>query len=70
MEFTKDMMFHIKYEQDENVLRLNRELEGKRGFLGLLKRHKFITVMCAVGAMLIVADVVLINNFIDLLKQF
>lgn len=69
MEFTKDMMFHIKYEQDENVLRLNREMEEKRGFLSLLKRHKFITTMCAVGTLLIVADVVLINNFIELLKQ-
>lgn len=68
MEYTKDMMFHIKYEQDKNVLRLNEETR-KGTFSGLLREHKFIAMFFIVGVALIVTDVVLINNFIDLLRQ-
>ena len=69
MEFTKDLMFHIKYEQDEGVIKLNRENNEKSGFFDLVKRHKFITCMSLAGIMLVSADVILINDFINLLRQ-
>lgn len=67
MEFTKDMMFHIKYEQDKDILILNKQ--DKNGILGIIKRHKFVTCMFLVGVMLIGVDAVLINNFVNLLRQ-
>ena len=38
MEFTKDLMFHIKYEQDENVVKINKIANKKRG---LFERGKY-----------------------------
>ena len=70
MEFTKDVSFYIKYEQDENVIKVNREFNKKNGFFSKLKRHKFFTCMCLAGILLISADIVLVNNFINILKQF
>lgn len=67
MEFTKDMMFHIKYEQDKDILMLNKQ--EKNGFLGKIKKHKFVTCMFLIGVMLIGIDAILINNFINLLRQ-
>lgn len=67
MEFTKDMMFHIKYEQDKDILMLNKQ--EKNGFLGIIKKHKFVTGMFLIGVMLIGIDAILINNFINLLRQ-
>ena len=69
MEFTKDLMFHIKYEQDEGVIKLNRQDNERNNFLDLVKRHKFITCMSLAGIMLISADIILINDFINLLRQ-
>ena len=69
MEFTKDLMFHIKYEQDEGVIKLNKENTERNNFLDLVKKHKFITCMSIAGLMLISADVILINDFINLLRQ-
>lgn len=70
MEFTKDMMFHIKYEQDKDVIKINKEMNRKRGFFKIIKRHKFFTCMCLTGVILISADVILINDFVNLLKSF
>lgn len=70
MEFTKDLMFRIKYKQDEDVVKINKELMQKKSFFKRLKKHKTIACMCISGIILIGADIILINNFINLLKQF
>ena len=70
MEFTKDVSFYIKYEQDENVIKVNRNFNKKNGFFSKIKRHKFFTGICFTGILLIGTDVILVNNFINLLKQF
>ena len=70
MEFTKDLMFHIKYEQDENVVKINKIANKKRGLFESIKRHKLFTCICVSGFTLICADIILINSFINLLKQF
>ena len=70
MEFTKDMMFHIKYEQDKNLIKINKEASSKHGFWKAVKKHKFFTCMCLAGIILISADIVLINDFVNLLKQY
>ena len=70
MEFTKDLSFYIKYDQDENALKINRSLSKKKRFLSKIKRHKFITSMCLTGILLISADIIFINHFINILKQF
>lgn len=67
MEFTKDMMFHIKYEQDKDVLKLNKQ--EKNGFIRIIKRYKFVTCMVLTGVILIGVDAILINNFVNLLRQ-
>ena len=65
MEYTKDIMFHIKYAQDENVVRLNKE-DKQISILAFLKKYKFITIMLCLGIVLIVTDIFLIN----ILRQF
>lgn len=70
MEFTKDASFYIKYDQDENVIKINKEFNKKKDFFSIIKRHKFVTSMFLAGVLLISADIVLINNFINILKQF
>ena len=67
MEFTKDMMFHIKYEQDKDVLKLNKQ--EKNDFIRIIKRYKFVTCMVLTGVILIGVDAILINNFVNLLRQ-
>mgnify|MGYP000384030436 CR=1 FL=1 len=69
MEYTKDIMFHIKYAQDENVVRLNKE-DKQISILAFLKKYKFITIMLFLGILLIVTDIFLINSFINILRQF
>lgn len=69
MEYTKDIMFHIKYAQDENVVRLNKE-DKQISILAFLKKYKFITIMLFLGILLIITDVFLINSFINVLRQF
>ena len=70
MEFTKDVMFHIKYEKDKNIIKINKELRNKKSFLEKIKKHKFFTGLCFSGFLIISADIILINNFINILKQF
>ena len=67
MDFTKDMMFHIKYEQDKDILMLNKK--EKNGFQGVIQRHKFVVGMFFIGICLIGVDAILINNFVNLLRQ-
>ncbi|HJJ05278.1 MAG TPA: hypothetical protein OIM45_05405 [Clostridiaceae bacterium] len=69
MEYTKDIMFHIKYAQDENVIRLNKE-DKQISIRAFLKKYKFITIMLFLGILLIVTDIFLINSFINILRQF
>jgi hypothetical protein len=69
MEYTKDIMFHIKYAQDENVVRLNKE-DKQISILAFFKKYKFITIMLFLGILLIITDVFLINSFINVLRQF
>lgn len=70
MEFTKDLMFHIKYKQDDGVIKINKEENKKRRLFKSIKKHKLFTCICVSGVILIWADIILINNFINLLKQF
>ena len=69
MEYTKHIMFHIKYAQDENVVRLNKE-DKQISILAFFKKYKFITIMLFLGILLIITDVFLINSFINVLRQF
>ena len=69
MEYTKDIMFHIKYAQDDNVIRLNKE-DKQISIRAFLKKYKFITIMLFLGILLIVTDIFLINSFINILRQF
>ena len=62
MEFTKDLMFHIKYKQDDGVLKINREANKKKGLFESIKRHKLITCTFLSGIILICADIILIND--------
>ena len=70
MEFTKDASFYIKYDQDQNEIKINKKFNKKKDFFSIIKRHKFVTSMCFAGVLLISADVILINNFINVLKHF
>lgn len=70
MEFTKDVMFHIKYEQDKNVIKINKNANKRKGIFESIKKHKLITCMCFLAIILISTDIILINNFINILKQF
>ena len=71
MDFTKDIMFRIKYEQDKDIVKINKQSREKKNiFLEKIKRHKIITCTCIIGVLLICTDIILVNNFVNILRKF
>ena len=68
MEYTKDMIFNVKYNKESDCL----EIEDK-SFTGKLhnfvKRNKAISVISLISFGLIIWDFALIANFISLLNK-
>lgn len=68
MEYTKDMIFSIKYNKEKDCLELdNGNVINK--FYNVVKRNKAISIITIISIFLIIWDIALINNFINLLNE-
>lgn len=68
MEYTKDMIFSIKYNKERDCLELdNGNIINK--FYNVVKRNKAISIITIISIFLIIWDIALINNFINLLNE-
>ncbi len=65
MEYTKDMIFQVHYDEVNNVL--TRGKKRTSSFVQLIKRHKFITTAVLSAIVFISIDVVLVTNFFRIL---
>ena len=65
MEYTKDIIFSVKYNEEKDCLELKNSGKIEK-IHNLIKRNKAITI---VSTCLIIWDIILINNFINLLNE-
>ena len=65
MEYTKDIIFSVKYNEEKDCLELKNSGKFEK-IHDLIKRNKAISI---ISACLIVWDIILINNFINLLNE-
>ena len=68
MEYTKDIIFSVKYNEEKDCLELKNSGKFEK-IHDLIKRNKAISIITIVSTCLIVWDIILINNFINLLKE-
>ena len=66
MEYTKDIIFSVKYNEEKDCLELKNSGKFEK-IHDLIKRNKAISII--VSTCLIVWDIILINNFINLLNE-
>ena len=66
MEYTKDIIFGVRYDEVHNTLKTVKPKRTSR-FLQLVKRHKFVIVTVLSAMAFICIDAVLITNFFRIL---
>ncbi|MFR8103915.1 MAG: hypothetical protein ACLU8F_02350 [Clostridia bacterium] len=64
MEYAKDEIFSIEYDEKEDTIRIKR----KRRFLDIIRQNKFIVSIVLLGVVLSIVDSILISNFVKLLS--
>lgn len=67
MEYTKDIIFNVKYNKEKDSLELENNRINK--FCNVVKKNKAISIITIISTFLIIWDIVLINNFINLLNE-
>lgn len=68
MEHTKDIVFSVKYNKEKDYLEMDRRNVINR-FCKIVKKNKAISIITIISTFLIIWDIVLINNFINLLNE-
>ena len=69
MEYTKDLILKVHYQQANDTL--GEKIRKRTSyFLEKVKKHRIITSTVILIFMLIIADVLLIMNFIHVLENF
>lgn len=67
MEYTKDMIFQIKYGQE--LEKSEKTLKFFRKIAKIISKHKMITVIIAITVTLMFLDFMLISSFIKMLSS-
>ena len=65
MEYTKDVIFNVRYGQD--VLKKSKKRCFFKRIQLLLNKHKMITAIVVVTFMFMIFDLMLISSFIEVL---
>lgn len=65
MEYTKDIILNIKYEGDVS----NESKNWTSNIYKNIKKNKFIYSIVTVTAFFMAFDIILVNNFINLLSK-
>ena len=68
MEYTKDMIFNIKYNEENNCIEIVDKRFTKR-MQKFFKNNKAISIITLISMGLIIWDIALISNFINLLTK-
>ena len=68
MEYTKDLILKVHYQKGNNTLG-EKIRKGTSHFLEKMKNHKIITSSIILAFILIIADMVLVINFIYALEN-
>lgn len=68
MEYTKDMIFKVRYDQVNNVIRL-KNTKWTSSFCKKLIKHKLITISVFIATIFIAIDSILIMNFVKILEK-
>lgn len=69
MEYTKDVIFDVKYTNDISTVKLKRKRVIKK-IIGLINQNRFVTIVMIGLISLIVVDILLVNTFMNLLIGF
>ena len=67
MEYTKDMIFQIKYGQE--LEKSEKTFKFFKRTAKIISKHKMITVIVAITIMLMFLDFMLISSFIEVLSR-
>lgn len=67
MEYTKDMILGVHYDEVHKVIR-TKGTSWKDRLLKVIKTHKFATTVVISAIIFISMDVVLITNFVHILS--
>lgn len=67
MEYTKDMILHVNYGQVGNVQKNTRHLWNRIG--QAIVKHKMITTIVSITAMLMILDFILVASFVQVLSS-
>lgn len=68
MEYTKDMIFNLKYNEKNNCIEIVDKRLSKR-MQKFLRNNKAISLITLISLGLIIWDVALIANFVKLLAR-
>ena len=66
MEYTKDLILNIRYDESSNTLRLKAPKWTSK-LIQKIKKHKLAVTACAIFLTFVVMDVMLVTNFIHIL---
>lgn len=67
MEYTNDVVFDVKYNKKEGTLKFGNK-KWTRKIIKKIKDNKIITIIVSFCTFLIMADVILIARFFELIK--
>ena len=68
MEYTKDLILKVHYQTKNNTLG-EKLRKGTSYFLEKMKKHKIITSSVVLTLVLIIADIILVMNFMHALEK-
>lgn len=69
MEYTKDVIFNVQYNDNIEVIRL-KKVGIKNKLFNIIKDNKFISSIFISLVILIAIDIMLVNTFMNLLITF
>ena len=68
MEYTKDLILNIRYDESSNTLNLG-SLKWTSRFIQKIKKHKLAVTACAIFLTFVVMDVMLVTNLMHILAR-
>jgi hypothetical protein len=68
MEYTKDLILNIRYDESSNTLNLG-SLKWTSRFIQKIKKHKLALTISAMFLTFVVMDVMLVTNFMHILAR-
>ena len=67
MEYTKDLILNIRYDESSNTLRF-KATKWTSKLIQKIKKHKLAVTTCAIFLTFVVMDVMLVTNFMHILQ--